>query len=134
MSTRNSPRDREDARVIESLVIGFVRGERSWRELGQIGVSVAAGPGVFNLEADTTLPTVLVEAADVATGLVASHRLGADSTWAQTLLAATFVDLSELHVTRDGRTLLEAIWDVASGGRMTKRALQAANRLASTSA
>lgn len=117
---------------MESLVIGFVRGDADPTELAQTGLQLELSESGVQLEEPPGVPVVTPSISDVASGFLAHWARGGESlaVWARVLLAANFIDLKDLEDHPNGELLLDAVWEAADRAEVDERAIDAARRLA----
>ena len=100
-----------------NLVLQFVRGERKWRDLGQVGLTISFMDDGCNCDGSGTV-VVAPAVGDVASGLVRMVE-GPEvelRRWASVVLAASAViDLRALELHSDGERILSTLWDASAG-------------------
>ncbi len=121
-----------EAREVQNLVIGFVRGDADPTELTRTGLQLELSGSGVQLEEPPGIPVVSPSASDVASGLLARWAHGGEplAVWGRVLLAANFIDLKALEDHPEGGLLLDAVWDAAGGAEINERAIDVARRLA----
>ncbi len=108
------------------LGLEIIRGDRPLSEVSRLGITMSATPLFFELDArrrpDALVPTV----DDVATGFLA-HMGDRDELrdWAAVILGADFIDLLALENDSDGKSMIEGMWEVSSGGAVAPSVMRA---------
>lgn len=101
----------------QQVVLDFVQGRRSWRDLEFVGVTVSFMDDGCDCDGQGTI-VVAPSAPDIALGLLQKMREPAPALqrWASVVLAASAViDLKHLGEVPDGELLLEAVWEASAG-------------------
>jgi hypothetical protein len=112
-----------------AVTLGFVRGERDWRSLEDIGVSIALRDGQVAVVGSVPTP-IVAKAQDVAAGwLHHADRKDVLRTWAQIVMGAVGLIELDLRETGDEDALKEALWTVSFGGAPTAAMERVARRI-----
>lgn len=106
------------------VVVGFVRGERPWTDLGRLAVEIRFDNGAVRVTGD--LPSVVVpSASDFAMGFVADRGERERREWAAVVLGLGDIDLSAIE---DG-PLVEGLWAIAGGEPLPSTVVDEIRRL-----
>lgn len=102
---------------MELLILQVIRGEKHWRELESIGISVKFIEDSLHIE-DRTKITVKPAIKDVALGFL-RHRFSNElSTWATVILGLTAINFSEIEQDSVGEKILDALWEASTNNHI----------------
>ena len=111
------------------MILEVVRGQRSWKDLGQLGISIRGDGDEYTVENASGIHARAI-AKDVAAGLLRFRDAQSDLTeWAKILLiGSSFLEL-DVEATAEGESLLSSLWDLSFGKPIREEAFELALRV-----
>jgi hypothetical protein len=121
----------KQSEAVAQAILGFVRGEVPWEEVGKFGILVKEIENGYDIKNPEQF-VAIVRPRDVGQGLLHyQNDLKKLRSWAGLIMAgSSFIELDgEFEGTSEGELLLQALWDAWFGQEVKSEAISAAARL-----